>query len=80
MFLYGANDGHNMVVPFDAANYAKYSVGRSSLAWTQPELTQLTPITPLPGGLQLSLPTTPLAPLATLFDQQKCAIVATSAR
>jgi uncharacterized protein (DUF1501 family) len=76
VFLYGANDGHNTVVPFDAANYAKYSVGRSSLAWTQPELTQLSPITPLPGGLQLSLPTAPLAPLATLFDQQKCAIVA----
>ena len=28
VFLYGANDGHNTVVPFDAANYAKYSVGR----------------------------------------------------
>ena len=28
VFLYGANDGHNTVVPFDAPNYAKYSVGR----------------------------------------------------
>ena len=75
VFLYGANDGHNTVVPFDAANYAKYSVGRQGIAWNQAtELTQLVPITPLAGGLQLSLPT-PLAPLATLFDQQKCAIV-----
>lgn len=76
VFLYGANDGHNTVVPFDAANYTKYSVGRQGIAWNQAtELTQLMPTTPLPGGLQLSLPT-PLAPLATLFDQQKCAIVA----
>ncbi|MEP6609918.1 MAG: DUF1501 domain-containing protein, partial [Burkholderiaceae bacterium] len=76
VFLYGANDGHNTVVPFDATNYGKYSVGRQGIAWNQAtDLTQLMPITPLPGGLQLSLPT-PLAPLATLFNQQKCAIVA----
>ena len=75
VFLYGANDGHNTVVPFDAANYSKYSVGRQGIAWNQAtQLTQLVPLTPLPGGLQLSLPT-PLAPLVTLFDQQKCAIV-----
>jgi uncharacterized protein (DUF1501 family) len=76
VFLYGANDGHNTVVPFDGANYTKYAAGRQGIAWNQAtELTQLIPTTPLPGGLQLSLPT-PLAPLATLFDQQKCAIVA----
>ena len=75
VFLYGANDGHNTVVPFDALNYGKYSVGRSGIAWDQAtQLTPLVPITPLPGGLQLSLPT-PLAPLVPLFDQQKCAIV-----
>ncbi len=75
VFLYGANDGHNTVVPFDAANYSKYSVGRQGIAWNQAtELAPLVPITALPGGLQLSLPT-PLAPLATLFAQQKCAIV-----
>ena len=76
VFLYGANDGHNTVVPFDAANYAKYSVGRQGIAWNAAtELAPLAPTTPLPAGLQLSLPT-PLAPLTTLFAQQKCAIVA----
>lgn len=76
VFLYGANDGHNTVVPYDMPNYQKYSVGRPNLDWLTSELTPLNPITPLPGGLQLSLPTGPLSPLATLFDQQKCAIVA----
>jgi uncharacterized protein (DUF1501 family) len=76
VFLYGANDGHNTVVPYDVANYQKYFVGRQDIGWLTSALTPLNTITPLPNGLQLSLPTGPLAPLATLFDQQKCAIVA----
>ena len=49
---------------------------RQGIAWNAAtELAPLAPTTPLPAGLQLSLPT-PLAPLTTLFAQQKCAIVA----
>ena len=72
-----ATMAHNTVVPFDAANYAKYSVGRRHLAWDQP--TELTPTDADHAAAwrtcSFRLPT-PLAPLATLFDQQKCAIVA----
>jgi uncharacterized protein (DUF1501 family) len=76
VFLYGGNDAHNTVVPYDAASHASYAAGRSTLAWdAATELTPLTPLTPLAGGKQLSLPT-PLAPLATLFDAQQCAVVA----
>jgi uncharacterized protein (DUF1501 family) len=76
VFLYGGNDAHNTVVPFDAASYATYAAGRGTLAWNPAtELTPLAPLTPLPGGKQLSLPT-PLAPLATLFDVQQCAVIA----
>ncbi len=75
VFLYGANDGHNTVVPYDTPNYNLYSAGRSGLAWNPTtELTQIVPNTSL-GALQLSLPT-PLLPLKTLFDAGQCAIVA----
>lgn len=75
VFLYGANDAHNTVVPFDAAAYANYATQRGSLAWTAPELTALAPTTPLPGGRQLALPTA-LAPLTTLFNAGQCAVLA----
>jgi uncharacterized protein (DUF1501 family) len=76
VFLYGGNDAHNTVVPYDAATYATYAAGRSTLAWNAAtELIPVAPLTPLAGGQQLSLPT-PLAPLATLFDAQQCAIIA----
>jgi uncharacterized protein (DUF1501 family) len=75
VFLHGANDAHNTVVPYDASGYATYASVRSALAWTQGELTPLAPTTPLPGGRQVALPSQ-LAPLATLFDAGQCAIVA----
>jgi uncharacterized protein (DUF1501 family) len=75
VFLYGANDAHNTVVPYDAASYATYAAARGTLAWTPAELTPLEPTTPLPGSKQVALPTA-LAPLATLFDAGQCAIVA----
>src|SRR5687767_10751708 len=68
VFLYGGNDAHNTVVPAGAA-YNTYAATRGTLAW-QP--TQLTPLSV--GGVQL--PTAELGPLATLYEAQKCAIVA----
>jgi uncharacterized protein (DUF1501 family) len=75
VFLYGANDAHNTVSPYDAAAYATYAGVRGALAWTQSELTPLAPITALPGGKQVALPNA-LAPLAALFDAGQCAVVA----
>ncbi len=75
VFLYGANDAHNTVVPFDATFYPGYAAQRGALAWTPAELIALAPTTPLPAGLQVSLPT-PLSPLATLFDAGQCAVLA----
>ena len=68
VFLYGGNDAHNTVVPGGAA-YNTYAATRGTLAW-QPA--QLTPLSV--GGVQL--PTAELGPLATLYEAQKCAIVA----
>jgi uncharacterized protein (DUF1501 family) len=75
VFLYGANDAHNTVVPYDTASYAGYAAQRQDLAWTQAELLPLAPMVPLPGGRQIALPT-PLAPLAALFDAGQCAVIA----
>ena len=75
VFLYGANDAHNTVVPYDATSYATYAGVRGALAWALAELTPLAPIAPLPGGKQAALPAA-LAPLAALFDAGQCAIVA----
>jgi uncharacterized protein (DUF1501 family) len=75
VFLYGANDAHNTVVPYDPSSYATYAAVRSTLAWTPAELTPLSPTMPLPAGKQVALPTA-LAPLAALFDAGQCAIVA----
>ncbi len=68
VFLYGGNDAHNTVVPSGAA-YNTYAATRGTLAW-QPA--QLTPLSV--GGVQL--PTAELGPLATLYEAQRCAIVA----
>ena len=77
VFLYGANDCHNTVVPYDAANHQTYFMQRQTVGLGTSALTPLTPTMPIsgPAGLQLSMPT-PLMPLKTLFDAGQCAIVA----
>ena len=75
VFLYGANDAHNTVVPYDAAGYTTYAGVRGDLAWPQAELIPLAPATPLPGSQQVALPAA-LAPLGGLFDAGQCAVVA----
>lgn len=75
VFLYGANDAHNTVVPYDATSYSTYAGVRGALAWPQSDLVPLAPTAPLPDGKHVALPTA-LAPLATLFDSGQCAVVA----
>lgn len=77
VFLYGANDAHNTVVPFDDASYAPYAAARPTLRWDKSiptELQVLAPTAGLPAGKQLALPAQ-LAGIKTLFDQGRCAIV-----
>jgi uncharacterized protein (DUF1501 family) len=78
LFMYGANDHNNTVIPFDAANYNTYSTIRSGIARTTAELVQLTPTAPLTGanaGRQFALPTE-LNPLKSIWDEGKMAILA----
>ena len=55
VFLYGANDGHNTDRAFDTPSYATTQPPRARIA-PSTEL-PIDSATPLPGGLQLSVPT-----------------------
>ena len=74
IFLYGGNDNHNTVIPYDAPSYAGYQQARSSIARAHNTLVPLTPVSNL-GGRQFALPPE-LQPIATLFDAGRAAIVA----
>ncbi len=74
IFLFGGNDGNNMVVPLDATGYGLYSTARaaSGLAIPQASLLSVTPpAIGLPFGLHPNL-----SDLQTLFTQQRLAVVA----
>lgn len=74
VFLYGGNDSNNMIVPFDATDYASYAAVRQGLALPQ---NTLLPISLLAGGdgRQWSLHPA-MTGLQTLFAQQRVAILA----
>jgi uncharacterized protein (DUF1501 family) len=78
VFMFGANDHNNTVIPYDAASYAAYTGVRANISRAQADLLALTPRTPLTGanaGRQFALPLE-LAPLKTLWDQGKLAVLA----
>lgn len=61
VFLYGGNDGNNILVPTLAGDYAQYAAARGQLALPQSALLALHPLAPVPGdarewGLHPSLP------------------------
>jgi len=69
IFLFGGNDANNMLIPFDATNYAKYSSIRGPLALAQ---NTLLPLTPTPNfALNPNLPD-----IQTLFNNKNAAFVA----
>jgi uncharacterized protein (DUF1501 family) len=74
VFLFGGNDNHNTVIPYDAASYAAYQQARGVIARARNTLLPLTTLSNQ-GGRQFSLPPE-LQPLATLFDAGRAAIVA----
>jgi uncharacterized protein (DUF1501 family) len=76
LFLYGGNDGNNIVVPRSGADYSAYAIARQALALPSGVLLPITPLNPPPGdtrqwGLHPQLPN-----LRNLFNAQKAAVVA----
>ena len=79
VFLYGANDHNNTVIPFDTASYTTYASVRASISRPLSALMPLTPITPLAGnnaGRQFALPTELGTALQPIWDAGKLAILA----
>ena len=78
VFLYGANDHNNTVIPFDTPSYSAYAAARPSIARAVADLLPLTAIAPLTGanaGRQFALPKE-LGPLKTIWDSGKLAVLA----
>ena len=78
VFLYGANDHNNTVIPFDTPSYAAYTAARSAIARPMSALLPLTSSVPLAGanaGRQFALPTE-LGALMPIWDSGKLAILA----
>jgi uncharacterized protein (DUF1501 family) len=73
IFMFGGNDGNNLLVPLDAAGYADYTSGRGSLALARNELAPISPSNT--GGRPFALHGS-MATLADLFAQGKCAAIA----
>ena len=76
VFMYGANDHGNTVVPYDSASHAAYLAIRGSIGTARAALaaTALTPSVALPGTRQMAL-APELAPLKTLFDAGHMAVL-----
>ena len=73
LFLYGGNDGNNVLVPTDTLSYASYAAARQDLALPASSLLPISPRTSdgRTYGLHPSLPE-----LQTLFSTGKLALVA----
>ena len=67
IFLYGGNDNHNTVIPYDQASYNGYQQVRGGIARARNTLLPLTPLSNL-GGRQLALP----PELLPIFHPVRC--------
>jgi uncharacterized protein (DUF1501 family) len=72
LFLYGGNDGNNVLIPTDSSTYGYYSAARSAIGIPQ---SQCLPISPLTNdghtyGLHPSMPE-----IQSLFNNGRCAIL-----
>ncbi len=76
VFLYGANDHNNTLVPYDTATYNQYAAIRQAIATPRDSLaaTALTPSVALGGGRQMALAPEMLA-LKGLFDSQQLGVL-----
>jgi uncharacterized protein (DUF1501 family) len=71
LFMFGGNDGHNVVVPLESAQYAAYQSARGVLALPTSRLLPINDPTLGFFGLHNALPE-----LQALFQQEKLAILA----
>ncbi|HQR31680.1 MAG TPA: DUF1501 domain-containing protein [Blastocatellia bacterium] len=70
VFLFGGNDGHNLVVPLNPTQYAAYTGARGGLAIAQNQLLPINDAAQGPFGLHYGVPE-----LQALYNQGKMAIV-----
>ncbi len=71
LFMFGGNDGHNLLVPLNSAQYSAYQSARGALALPPAQLLNITDPTFGPFGLHYAMPE-----LQTLFNQGKLALLA----
>ncbi|MFA6311204.1 MAG: DUF1501 domain-containing protein [Sterolibacterium sp.] len=74
IFLYGGNDGNNMLIPTDGSVYAAYASARGALALSATDLASLGAAAGQGGSGYALHPA--LAPIAPLYSQGKLAAVA----
>jgi uncharacterized protein (DUF1501 family) len=75
VFLFGGNDGNNLVIPYGVADHATYASGRGVLAIPRADLTATLIRPSNTGGREFSLHPS-MTQLATLFGQGKAAVLA----
>ncbi len=75
VFLYGGNDGYNVLVPTDSARYQTYKTTRSSLALPTSGLLQLSNAAQGSSSLSYGVPTT-MPGLQSLYSRGRLAFVA----
>jgi uncharacterized protein (DUF1501 family) len=75
IFLYGGNDNHNTIVPYDQATYDQYAAIRTTIALPRADLaaTELVPANAWTDGRRMALHPA-LAPLKTLFDNGRLGV------
>jgi uncharacterized protein (DUF1501 family) len=75
VFMYGGNDNHNTVVPYDQATHDQYAAIRTSIALARTDLaaTELVPANAWTDNRRMALHPS-LAPLKTLFDDGHLAV------
>jgi len=74
VFLYGGNDGNNVVVPTLAGDYAQYAAARDALALPQSSLLALHPLVPPGDGREWGLHPS-LAKVQGLFNSGRAALI-----
>jgi uncharacterized protein (DUF1501 family) len=75
VFLFGGNDGNNLLIPYGSADYATYASGRSVLAIPHDQLLASRIVPTNTSGRDFALHPS-MTRLATLFGQGKAAVVA----
>ena len=74
VFLYGANDHGNTVVPYDTTNHAAYTRIRAALATPRDQLLALNATAGLPAGTQMAL-APQMGGLRSVFDAGRMGVL-----